>query len=205
MDIRSIKTRQKIARCFLERLKEKPISKISVTELCRMARINRATFYKHYLDIRDLQESLEQEVLEHIKELLQLRSFPDNGAYRAMLIELLNNSRRFGDSFYPLCSPNAASDLAARIFQLLDALTFPLLKQQFPAMDEQKAKMVYQYITYGNSSVLSGWLSGGISMSAEELADFIMLSSCALVEAAIAGEKRTETDPLCAAERAKPL
>lgn len=132
----------------------------------------------------------------NLKGLLQLRTFSDKGAYRAMLIEMLNDSRQFGDSFYTLCSPNAASDLAARIFQLLNTLAFPILKQQFPAMDEQKAKMVYQYITYGNSSVLNGWLSGGIEMSAEEIADFIMLSSTALVEAAIAGEKRIETSLL---------
>ena len=87
MDIRSIKTRQKIARCFLERLKEKPISKISVTELCQMARINRATFYKHYLDIPDLQEALENEMLYQFREFLQSRAFSDNGTYRAMLIE----------------------------------------------------------------------------------------------------------------------
>ena len=60
MDIRSRKTRQTIAKCFPELLRKTPVSKITVTEICAMTKINRDTYYKHYLDIRDLQESLEQ-------------------------------------------------------------------------------------------------------------------------------------------------
>ena len=44
MDIRSKKTRQTIAKCFLELLGKTPVSKITVTEICAMAKINRATF-----------------------------------------------------------------------------------------------------------------------------------------------------------------
>ena len=47
MDIRSKKTRQTIAKCFLELLGKTPVSKITVTEICAMAKINRATFYKN--------------------------------------------------------------------------------------------------------------------------------------------------------------
>ena len=42
MDIRSRKTRQTIAKCFPELLRKTPVSKITVTEICAMAKINRA-------------------------------------------------------------------------------------------------------------------------------------------------------------------
>ena len=42
---------------FLELLGKKPLTKITVTELCQTSQINRATFYKHYLDIPDLLEN----------------------------------------------------------------------------------------------------------------------------------------------------
>ena len=119
MDIRSRKTRQTIAKCFPELLRKTPVSKITVTEICAMAKINRDTYYKHYLDIPDLQEALENEMLYQFREFLQSRAFSDNGTYRAMLIEFLSLTRQFGGSYYTLCSPNAASDLAARTFQLL--------------------------------------------------------------------------------------
>ena len=37
-----------IQNIFLELLKEKPIAKITVKEICERAEINRSTFYKHY-------------------------------------------------------------------------------------------------------------------------------------------------------------
>ena len=192
MDVRRKKTKETIAKCFLELLRETPVSKITVTKICAMANINRATFYKHYLDIPDLQATLENEILRQFRDFLQSRAFSDNGTYRAMLIELLTLTRQFGGSFYTLCSQNAASDLAARTFQLLNTMAFPILRQKLPAMEEEKTIMLYRYISHGCGSVLSGWLSSGSEMGVEELGDFIMLSSSALVEAAAGTGKEPE-------------
>lgn len=189
MDIRSKRTKQTIEECFLELLRNKTVSKITVTEICQLAHINRATFYKHYLDIPDLQETMENQILHQFQEFLQSRAFSHNGTYRDMMLDLLNYSRQFADSFYALCSANAASDLAARVFRLLNELSFPILKQKLPAVEEPKAKLLYQYITYGCGSVLSGWLRGEGEMGVEEIADFIMLSSSAVVEAVAGAEK----------------
>ena len=77
MDIRSQRTKQVISESFLELLKGKPASRITVTEICSMASINRATFYKHYLDVPDLQVSLENEILSDFTSFLQNCCFSD--------------------------------------------------------------------------------------------------------------------------------
>ncbi len=56
---------------FLELLGKKPLTKITVTELCQTAQINRATFYKHYLDIPDLLEKTEEKGLSQKGNLRQ--------------------------------------------------------------------------------------------------------------------------------------
>jgi len=73
MDRRTRYTRQTIKDIFLEELKTKPYGKITVTELCKKAEMNRGTFYLHYYDIDDvLNEILEDflsdtsSVLDHI-------------------------------------------------------------------------------------------------------------------------------------------
>ena len=43
---------------MLELLNAKPYSKISVTELCRLAEINRGTFYLHYYDVDDVLDDI---------------------------------------------------------------------------------------------------------------------------------------------------
>ena len=47
-DLRVIKTKDSIRRCFFELLKQKPFEEISIKELCDMARCSRNTFYMHY-------------------------------------------------------------------------------------------------------------------------------------------------------------
>lgn len=65
-DKRVKNTRQAIRNSFLKLIVEKPIERISVTELCRDAGVNRGTFYAHYTDAYDLRNSLETELYEAV-------------------------------------------------------------------------------------------------------------------------------------------
>ena len=46
-DRRTLYTRQLIKDVFLEELSKKSYSKLSVSEICKIAEINRGTFYLH--------------------------------------------------------------------------------------------------------------------------------------------------------------
>lgn len=61
MDRRKRYTQTVIRETFTELLRSKPIEKITVTEICKLAEINRSTFYVHYQDAYDLLEKLEAE------------------------------------------------------------------------------------------------------------------------------------------------
>ena len=52
-DRRTRYTRQTIKNTFLELLTQKSFTKITVTEICKNAEINRGTFYLHYYDVHD--------------------------------------------------------------------------------------------------------------------------------------------------------
>ena len=58
MDLRIQKTKAAIKEAFFELRRKKPIEKITVTELSRLAGINKATFYLHYSDIYSLAATL---------------------------------------------------------------------------------------------------------------------------------------------------
>jgi len=51
MDLRVEKTKGSIVNAFLSLRARKPLEKITVKELCQLARINKSTFYTHYSDI----------------------------------------------------------------------------------------------------------------------------------------------------------
>ena len=69
-DRRTRYTRQSIKETFLELLKQKNFTKITVTEICKISEINRGTFYLHYRDIYDLSEQMENEIILKFEELL---------------------------------------------------------------------------------------------------------------------------------------
>ncbi len=68
-DIREVKTRSKIKHSLLHLLSEDPLSYISVSDLCKEAKISRTSFYKHYKNIRNV---LEEAVDDLIKETLDV-------------------------------------------------------------------------------------------------------------------------------------
>lgn len=63
-DLRVIKTKQALHRALLLLLKTKTLESISISALCREAKVNRGTFYLHYKDIAEL-------FYEHLHHLLQ--------------------------------------------------------------------------------------------------------------------------------------
>ncbi|MCH1624393.1 TetR/AcrR family transcriptional regulator [Ferdinandcohnia quinoae] len=50
-DLRVIKTQESLRHALLTLLKSKPLESITIAELCRLANINRGTFYLHYTDV----------------------------------------------------------------------------------------------------------------------------------------------------------
>ncbi len=64
-------TRNKISKAFMSLLQKTEINNISVTDICKMAKINRSTFYVNYLDIYDLAEQIGQELEKEVSFLYQ--------------------------------------------------------------------------------------------------------------------------------------
>ena len=70
MDRRVKYTKKVIMDTFISLLEEKEIKKITVSELCNIADINRATFYRYYLDIYDLYDKIQDEFVSELKEII---------------------------------------------------------------------------------------------------------------------------------------
>ncbi|MDD4010780.1 MAG: TetR/AcrR family transcriptional regulator [Sphaerochaetaceae bacterium] len=68
MDLRIIKTKKAIKEAFLELRAKESLEKIKIKDLCQLALINKTTFYKHYKDIFDLSDQLENETLKSVIE-----------------------------------------------------------------------------------------------------------------------------------------
>lgn len=63
MELRVYKTETAIRAAFYTLRRKMPTEKIRINELCRLAQINKSTFYRHYKDVFDLSDALEGELL----------------------------------------------------------------------------------------------------------------------------------------------
>lgn len=71
MDRRIKYTKNIIKETLITLLNEKDINKITVSEICKTADINRATFYRYYLDVYDLFEKIKDEFTQEIIEAVK--------------------------------------------------------------------------------------------------------------------------------------
>ena len=96
-DLRTRYTRQVITDAFLQLLRQKPVERITVKEVCALAQINRSTFYRQYRDCFDLMDQLEQHGLACLDELLQnMEARGTQATLTAMLCALRDNDDLLG-------------------------------------------------------------------------------------------------------------
>lgn len=168
-DARVRYTRHIIEETFLDLLREKPLSRITATELCRKADINRATFYKHYLDIPDLVEKLEEQLVERV-----LPVFDGAVDMEDFLTELLEFLRGEGRRYMALASENADPSFPSRIFQRCFERAYPAFEKNLPEHRGRRERLVYDFIAYGSGAVLRLWARDGMAEKPKDVAELIL-------------------------------
>ena len=155
---------------FVSLLKQKPLNKITVKELCELAEINRATFYRYYLDVYDLMEQVEAEILKELQETLHTATQQD---VRKTLVVILEKMKQNGALYSTLFSTNGDPGFPLKIFQTCYAETASYIKEQYPNLDEVHQAWIYVYAAQGSSGILSYWINDGMAEPPEQVADMI--------------------------------
>lgn len=105
MDLRVIKTKRSIKQAFLQLRSTTPLESIRIADICKIATINKTTFYKHYRDVFKLSTELENESVERVLKSFPAKStiFDDPMFFLTELPKALNANR---DTLYPLFHDN---------------------------------------------------------------------------------------------------
>lgn len=93
MDRRVKYTKNIIKNTFLNLLKEKDISKITVSEICKISDINRATFYRYYIDIYDLLEKIEQDFILELANATEDENETNIALFLHKILEVFLNNK----------------------------------------------------------------------------------------------------------------
>lgn len=180
IDARVRYTRMIIEKSFLELLRDKPVAKITVSELCVKAQINRATFYKHYQDIPQLLEKLEEDLFAQIREMFKNQA--EN--METMLLDMMNYTRREWERFMALGSDNGDPNLMMKTFMICYEHAYPLLLRNMPELPEAQRQMLFHFMSQGAGGILTWWIQDGMREDPEQVVKYIMKLCVAAGDAA---------------------
>ena len=166
-DARVRYTRRVIKESFLSLLREKPVNRITVKEVCQLAELNRATFYAHYSDCFALLESIEQELLDAFRESLQLIDGFDVSALISALYAMVE---QHGDVCRVLIFGGASPSLPGRMIDLARPSSIASWKRQLCNASDAELEMLYTHLSNGLMNVVVG---GYNKYSREEVISFV--------------------------------
>lgn len=165
LDRRAKYSQKVIKESFLSLLKEKSISKITVTEICSLADVNRATFYAYYTDSYDLMNKIEMEFIDEIKQQQDILSTTDEDEYYLALLQYIYDNAKM---CRVLLEKNIEKNFERQVAALLEQRTVNLWTKNHK-FSKEKASYVYAYHVYGTIAILRRWILEDPTKTPEEI------------------------------------
>ena len=172
-DRRVLYTKMFLKESLLELMKEKPVGKITPTELCRKAEINRNTFYAHYYSTRDVLEEIEDEFSAQIIELLKNRFSAGNIGIAQMLNEICRIIYEKRDFCKIQLSENGDSTFFERIIMLGKSVIVDGWRKEGVNLPDDQMDMFFSYIVNGSIALIRKWAAGDMKNPPSEIAALI--------------------------------
>ena len=170
-DRRVLYTKMFLRESLLALMKEKPIAKITPTEICRHAKMNRNTFYAHYNSPEALLADIEDEFYEQVRHSIECSL--KSGGISVLLADICQAIYDHRDLCAVLFSDYGDNDFLRRIIDLAHESTMSGWKAAGLQHDNKQAEMLYCYSVNGSVSCIRKWVQDGMKYSPREIAEFI--------------------------------
>ncbi|GGP12959.1 TetR/AcrR family transcriptional regulator [Oceanobacillus neutriphilus] len=173
IDRRKRYTRMALKNSLMELLKEKPVSSITIKEICEHADINRSTFYSHYADQYDLMTHIEDEIIDELNQALLQYDYTQEKEALAMLKYLLEYVYSRHEHFRILFSEHGNKRFTYKVMFAAQTHIMNDFNGPEHKMSETAAKYMTIYSISGSITVIEYWLENGMKESTDEMAKII--------------------------------
>ncbi len=170
---KAYKTNKKIIKAFLILMSKKSLEEAEVSELCRIAKINRTTFYNHYSSLYELLEYLMDDFFANIKDYLYSTPYKkENTASKiASVLKYLKDNKDFANILL-------SSNLYEKVAQKL--VSFDFIYNMFRNSSDKMINSFiigddyyFDFIVAGCLAVIKKWLTEGCVVDENVLARLI--------------------------------
>ena len=164
----AIRSKRLINEALADLLQEKPLDKITVTDVVNRADINRGTFYAHYKDIPDVVDHLIQQTFDTIRSAVdqQTDSITDVGEKLLSTIQIILEEDLF---FYrKILNSNASAIMQEQLVNVVIAFMLEH-KDRFYSGSNEEYMVKIRFCAGGLSNLYRDWFSGKLPYSLSEL------------------------------------
>lgn len=165
-------TKRLVQEGLLRLLDKKELAKISVTELCREADVNRATFYRYYGSPADVLSAIKKQFFQDLLESQEKTDAKAPATYLEVMermCEYLHENRELAKHIIR----NMDFDIPYVVIQMSHGQngTYDYLTTHFD--DKDSVKLADTFICYGGYSVIRQWLTEDMEKTPQEIAGIL--------------------------------
>lgn len=166
-DRRVHKTRKAIQDGFSELMISKELKNITVKELAAKVDINRGTFYKHYYDLYDLYEKMEDAVFNELSAIIVSNPFQVYEVMFRDIVDYVGKSPLISQMFL---AKNGGSCFLSRLSKFLEAKCLEIWlydtkRKQIP----EEWKFIAPYYVQGSIAIVRRWAESNFVYPKEEI------------------------------------
>lgn len=172
IDRRTKYTLNVIKSTILKLMEEKEASKITVTELCKIADINRATFYKYYVDIYDLIEKIELELYNSIKKSIE--TIENEESIKPFIYNIIKIIYENQDACKVLFGPYGNKEFIKKVVYLAYVKSATEWKRKLEKYSTDQIDYIFNFFAFGSVGIIENWIGNNFLEKPKEISDLIV-------------------------------
>ena len=167
-------TDERIIRAVHQKIvaEHKPVSKITVREICEEAGINRSTFYAHYMDIYDVVEKVEKQMSKMLtSSILELVDHASSvNSIFEQVFAFVAQYKEFYQMYFGEMHQSGVINVA---WEMLSDKTQNIPYQELGYQNQKELKYAGAFFVSGLTAILRLWVEDGCQETPAEMVQIL--------------------------------
>lgn len=166
LDRRSKYSQKMIKEALFKLLDEKSLDSITVTDICRVADVNRGTFYKYYKDVPDLFFQIKAIFFHEIREMMSSNDLNDLSSVYLKVLKAITGNKQLVEVIQKC---NQLSTTVEEINFLLKDNLINGIKTAKPHATYEEIEFILEFLIGGGANVINQWLLSNMNFPLEQI------------------------------------
>ena len=166
----AIRSRKLINNALADLLQEKPLDKITITDVVRRAGINRGTFYAHYADISDVLNRLIEQTFVRIRDAISENPKVLTDVPKVLLSQVQVILEEDLEFYRKVLNSNVSAIMQERLVNFVLEYLFAHEKE-FSFGNHEQYIVMMQFCAGGLCNLYREWFAGRLSLSLDKLTE----------------------------------